>query len=117
MDLAGEVSYVQHTAVKAHSEWGWRKQERQRLWSAAVTSAQNRPRLCTLATALSSASYRHSMRRKEKAKEKRKAEKNKMKQDKAKGKEDRRRSVFPSNFSLRQNMSRPSIIAFYSLVI
>lgn len=42
----------------------------QRLWSASVKSAQNRPRLCTLATALSSASYRHTMRRKEKRKEK-----------------------------------------------
>lgn len=66
--LAGDVSYgeqrsVQHTVSETGGE-----QERRRLRSAAVTSAQNRPRLCILH---SSASYRHSTKRKERGEEKR----------------------------------------------
>lgn len=81
---------MQHTVSETGGE-----QERRRLRSAAVTSAQNRPRLCILATAPSSASYRHSMRRKPKGKEKR--IKQGRKRQEGRGQKEK---YFPSNFSL-----------------
>lgn len=72
---------MQHTVSETGGE-----QERRRLRSAAVTSAQNRLRLCI---PHSSASYRHSMKRKERGEEKRIKKK---KRGKREG--DRRRSIF-----------------------
>ena len=64
VNFAGEVPYVQHTAVKAHGKWDGREQEKAEIM-------ERRCYVCTEQTKalytgkLSSASYRHSMRRKE----------------------------------------------------
>lgn len=99
---------VQHRAAWAHRKWDWREQERQRLCSAVVTSAQNRPWLCALATGPVFASHRWSMRGKEKGEEKKTG-----KDKKVKGAEEEE-GFFQVILDSWWNITRLSITAFWS---
>lgn len=108
---------------KAHRKSDWREQERQRLWSWAVMSAWNRPRLCTFQTALSSASHSgvlgswQTHHKKKGERKRRKGEYNKTRQEKARGGRGQKENNFPRSFCLWRNMSRPPITVFYFLGI